>query len=556
MSFVGSAASTLIETLAMEMREGVAIEDRSHRFSTYKKCFLGTEGVQWLIDNKHANSVTEAVQIGNAMLREQIIHHVCDDHLFKNESLFYRFYQDEDVGLSSHQHHETTRKTMTQVLLRLEGCELELEKVRTDFQRDLRESEARLGEALANVSHSKELHVNIVLFIVRSWGLIVSFYTINILSEMHNGEEPANQWYSLGTSVCVMATLYWCGLDRRAVETGFAQGSTGKSTGGSAPSVYIEERTPSKKSRILRRRYTSAYLAAGGGDEDKIKAVLDILHSQATTVPYVICDAVTKGCVAANTVEPLVIDNEFFHGKLILALRNGSQTPLTRDNYFPNKQRIAANFVQGRCKKRIPFNELWTGQAFRRPFKDVPSGFLVKMLISLLNALAPNLKADVHGKRPYLLTPLISAAQTLEIKRPGDELDLSKIWSRELSDNDLEDTNLLFPDPSDSQRNMTYNQRRKYFAQAKRMEGMYMEPGLVYTFGFWQDIFDPTDYTANMPFGKYDVAKYMDGQPMLMLGKVGLGDLLESGGNPGGKDCGDLWNIEMWHREILSKELG
>ncbi|WP_371357521.1 hypothetical protein, partial [Hydrocoleum sp. CS-953] len=37
----------------------------------------------------------EAILMGELMLQQGIIHHVFDEHNFKDEPLFYRFYSDE-----------------------------------------------------------------------------------------------------------------------------------------------------------------------------------------------------------------------------------------------------------------------------------------------------------------------------------------------------------------------------------------------------------------------------------------------------------------------------
>ena len=40
-------------------------------------------------------SLNEAISIGQLLIDRGLIHHVIDRHNFKNEYLFYRFYEDE-----------------------------------------------------------------------------------------------------------------------------------------------------------------------------------------------------------------------------------------------------------------------------------------------------------------------------------------------------------------------------------------------------------------------------------------------------------------------------
>lgn len=184
----------------------------------------------------------------------------------------------------------------------------------------------------------------------------------------------------------------------------------------------------------------------------------------------------------------------------------------------------------------VPFVDAFTGQAFSAPFKNVPSSILVQMLFSVLNVIAPNLEANVHADKPYLLTPLISACQAFHIGSVDTKPDLSKIFSKELTDADLEDTSVLGINGGVK---MTMKERRSYFAKKQNLENFCLKPdGSVYTFSFWQDIFDPCFYKVNLPFGTYNVSKYMDGQPMSVLGKIGI-------------DGADIWSVEMWHEELF-----
>ncbi|AOY84568.2 MULTISPECIES: mechanosensitive ion channel domain-containing protein [Moorena] len=86
-----------IETLVEEMRQpgGLEIKDRRYRLNSYGCCFVGSEAVDWLV--KRCNSTREdAVTVGQILINRGIIHHVADDHPFRDDYLFYRFYLDEN----------------------------------------------------------------------------------------------------------------------------------------------------------------------------------------------------------------------------------------------------------------------------------------------------------------------------------------------------------------------------------------------------------------------------------------------------------------------------
>jgi hypothetical protein len=51
--------------------------------------------VDWLITRGEANTREEGVQLGREFLEAGVFRHVCDDHHFKDEYLFFRFKNDE-----------------------------------------------------------------------------------------------------------------------------------------------------------------------------------------------------------------------------------------------------------------------------------------------------------------------------------------------------------------------------------------------------------------------------------------------------------------------------
>ncbi|MEL7008583.1 MAG: mechanosensitive ion channel domain-containing protein [Cyanobacteria bacterium J06629_2] len=86
---------------AMRGEHGVKITDRRYGFKTYTQVFLGSEAVAWLIQYEKA-TLAEAIAIGQLMIEKNIIHHILDEHNFKNEPLFYRFYLDEGDHRAMH----------------------------------------------------------------------------------------------------------------------------------------------------------------------------------------------------------------------------------------------------------------------------------------------------------------------------------------------------------------------------------------------------------------------------------------------------------------------
>eukprot|EP00976_Prorocentrum_cordatum_P091272 1188455-Prorocentrum_minimum.AAC.3 len=76
--------------LAVQMSNEIKVGNNTYHFCTYEHSFVGTEAVKWMLDAGLVEDVMEAVDLGNQMVSAGLIHHVLNDHYFKNEDLFYR----------------------------------------------------------------------------------------------------------------------------------------------------------------------------------------------------------------------------------------------------------------------------------------------------------------------------------------------------------------------------------------------------------------------------------------------------------------------------------
>lgn len=83
--------------LQLKSSEGVPVSDKTYNFRTYKSVFVGSEAVDWMINNEFANTREEAIHLGQEMLQNDVFHHVTYDHTFKDAYLFYRFPEDDPL---------------------------------------------------------------------------------------------------------------------------------------------------------------------------------------------------------------------------------------------------------------------------------------------------------------------------------------------------------------------------------------------------------------------------------------------------------------------------
>ncbi len=89
-----------LKQLALQMRgkNGIKIKARRHKLKLHHHCFLGNETVDWMVEQLKV-SRDDAVKLGQKMIDKKIFHHVLDEHQFKDEPLFYRFYEDEKKNI-------------------------------------------------------------------------------------------------------------------------------------------------------------------------------------------------------------------------------------------------------------------------------------------------------------------------------------------------------------------------------------------------------------------------------------------------------------------------
>lgn len=85
-----------ITRLVQRMRGpgGLDILDRRHLLTTYARCFVGREAVDWLVAEAGL-SRPDATDFCQLLVDRGIIHHVLDEHEFLDGHFFYRFTADE-----------------------------------------------------------------------------------------------------------------------------------------------------------------------------------------------------------------------------------------------------------------------------------------------------------------------------------------------------------------------------------------------------------------------------------------------------------------------------
>ncbi|KAI8785990.1 rap guanine nucleotide exchange factor 4 [Biomphalaria glabrata] len=91
-----SYAAWVLRTILV-LKYSHMIRDRKYHLRVYKRCMVGSEMVDWLMNMfPKVDSRELAVGMFQALLEEGVLMHVCKQHPFLDKYLFYRFLEDEE----------------------------------------------------------------------------------------------------------------------------------------------------------------------------------------------------------------------------------------------------------------------------------------------------------------------------------------------------------------------------------------------------------------------------------------------------------------------------
>ncbi|XP_071977810.1 rap guanine nucleotide exchange factor 4 isoform X3 [Engystomops pustulosus] len=96
------------------------IRDRKYHLKTYRQCCVGTELVDWLMQQSSCvHSRTQAVGMWQVLLEEGVLNHVDQEYYFQDKYLFYRFLDDEheDVPMPTDEEKRESEEDLQDTLL-------------------------------------------------------------------------------------------------------------------------------------------------------------------------------------------------------------------------------------------------------------------------------------------------------------------------------------------------------------------------------------------------------------------------------------------------------
>lgn len=523
-----SSDPTAVLSLARELEAHICIKDRYYRFKRYENCFLGTEAFTFLVHmlrvrkcddgGKREALEDEAIRFGNEMIARGIFQHVKGKHTFQNKYLFYRF-------LKFGPHRLKSKMVVTQdvtTTLTTEEKNMRPEKdIPSSGTGDvpLDSSRGRSSSEIANMS-SISVFMYICALSVYVLFIVPFFDTYQHYTTLKFVFDSAARVVAIGALLLIAGPIP---CDRRCRRRGRIRRSDDSSGG-----IATQEGLHAFSTKIVEKERNATTTAALS------PSAPSTLESQRKhgqhSLSFVVMSASSSPLPVArfNDFVPFPIETDLFRGVIMILARNApSAYPSRIEHYFRGKKRVTAVFVQGRFKRTVSFDRVLTGQTFGRPLKHLPGRWILDIALTFLRSIAPVLRIDLFSKTPYILTPLASAAQTIHVSdaRGPPPPDLTD-WSLLREDNRLENLGIKWKRVS---RSRAY--RRKYFQNIENLEAHAYNVNCVYTFGFWQNLFDPHTYTCKVPFGNFDVSSYLDGQPLQITAIT-----TDSGGGTKAKD--------------------
>jgi len=265
----------------------------------------------------------------------------------------------------------------------------------------------------------------------------------------------------------------------------------------------------------------------------------------------------------------VVVDFEspLFMGTMHVRVRGSYETIKKGNNradYFKGVNRHYQVIVRGCFKKDgIPMIECVSGQVFDRPLK-LPAPYILKGVVKVLKFFSPRLQAKLNGDKPYLLSPLGSTPQTVNVDAIVDNVGGYKadVTISETHEEPCTASRQLVPLSTKSTSTSSTGRakdRKKAFDKmcASGNKSVTFQKDKVYTFEFLQHLFNPEKFELNLGKigGSYKLDKFLDGQCLNIMAahqRYPLeGEIIHNQKLVNNSILDTLWSFDLWHENLL-----
>jgi len=559
--------------LARKMRDDLRphTRDRKWHFKSYSNCFKASHAVSWALDNISCDEQV-AVNKLNQLICHGLLYHVVDHskrfRVGESRTLYFRMSPDDILEVDV-----TARGSPTKVipLARGEfgvagnyGSSLEsMQQQLSNMDHILQETVKELNDTRGKLEMVQQEVLGLVSQQIATFLMLflMFFYMIFFLVPW-SGAGWVSAVAFVVTAIVFTSHGYrcislWSDLDSRAgpMETiTVTDDGSNSLTGGSVRHLktYEKKATSTSITSIVSKSIKTMAGVSGkeirrsSSSHGKEKERPVFMREEYTLPdvktwphrPLLIC-ANSRACpdlVTDHSLGPVPLgvpfefESDLFKGKCLIRLRGSQSDNTTGDaEYFMGRKRIFQSIVQGQFKEEISVSDVLSGHEFVRPLKNLPHPFILKTATNFIGKVSPGANIVVHNDQPFVEAILGGTSQVVRGDEPGNEPNIT-------CRNIIEDCSVfggIFAEGDD----VSVSRRKRLFSNPAKCQNYTYDTETVYTFEFYQNLFDAQSYALDLGFTKINISRILNGQPIQWLGKL--------------KDGRYLWSFQIWHEKLL-----
>ncbi len=226
---------------------------------------------------------------------------------------------------------------------------------------------------------------------------------------------------------------------------------------------------------------------------------------------------------------PFKFESDLFIGQCLIRLKGAnSDNPDGDEEYFTGRKRIFQSVIQGQFKEKVNVGDVLTGHEFAKPLTNLPHPWVLKTATNFIGKVSAGANIVVHTAQPHVEALLAGSSQVVRGDMPGNEPDIA---CKSLS----EDCSVLGGVFQDG--DVSVARRKRILSNPTRCKEYSFDCETVYTFEFYQNLFDASTYSLDLGFAKIGCSQILNGQPIQWLGKM--------------RDGRYLWSFQIWHEKLL-----
>ena len=557
--------------LARRMRTDLRphTKDRKWRFKSYSECFKATHAIEWAHDNRGADESIAILRL-NQLIDYGLLHHVVDPskklRVRETRTLYFRIINDEDLDRK-----EIAMNTACSAAPIINGnirsstnfgCDdiIAIEKQLKNIDHILQQTVKELDDARGKLEVTNQQVLELVSQQIYMFGMLLFMYVYLCASWITLSD--GMNWTEIGFAATLFLPMIrgyrcitiWSGAGMRTspIETMIAV----QHDDSSVDCSLIE--TSKSFSRTQATNTLTAFLSKSMRSMSDFKPLRRlstygrksvVIMRDESSLPHVetwqhrplfICantpvarNVTTKyGAGSIPLGIPFKFASDVFEGTCLIRIKgSASDNPIDDNGYFSGRKRIFQSVVQGQFKEKVLASDVMTGHEFSRPFRNLPHPFILRTATNFFSKIAPGANICIHTDAPYLEATLMGTSQTVRGDEPGNEPNIAC--------HDIhEDCSVL--GGVFTKGGVPASRRKRLFANPDRCRAYMFDTDTVYTFEFYQNLFDAQSYSLDLGFMGIGCSRILNGQPIQWLGKM--------------RDGRYLWSFQIWNESLLPKD--